>query len=211
MTTSAVAATAATASEAGTSGANLATGNRESADERDIYIAVLCEFSALGFRKASMSTLAEAAGVARQTLYNRFGNKEAVLDWSVTGLSSLLQEDALACLQAGTGKPAAEVLEDFFWALLGPVTLMLQNGRHAEEILGLSKATLYKSQPDPLAGYGDGLSAFLLSHTSQSARGRDAADTAFLLVMAAKGLMQTCAGEIEFRSGIRRAIAGAGI
>jgi len=179
-------------------------------------IAALEEFSRFGFRRTSMVGLADAVGVSRQTLYNRFGNKESVLAWAVDGLVAHIRSEAIDCLAAGShaaegGKATpSDVLQEAFWRWLGPIAVMLHRHQHAEEILGLSRAELARTQSDPLEGISKELSAFLLREQLR-ANQAIANDTSFSLVMAAKGLMHSCGTEEGFRSGMSRILAGMGI
>ena len=184
--------------------------NSETGSERpEAYIAVLAEFARFGFRRTSMVGLADAAGVSRQTLYNRFGGKEAVLDWAVSGLSQHTRAEALAGLSTFKGTSRA-VLQEVFWRWLGTVAVMLHQHRFAEEILGLGKAALARSQKDPLEGISGEVAAFLLERGVRSSKS-GASDTAFTLAMSAKGLMQSCGSEDAFRKGMSRVLSGAGI
>jgi len=179
----------------------------------DSCTAALEEFSRFGFRRTSMVGLADAVGVSRQTLYNRFGNKEAVLAWAVDGLVAHVRKEAIACLAAGSrssGRSSNTVLSDAFWCWLGPVAVMLHKHQHAEEILGLSRAELARTQSDPLEGISKELGAFLLREKLR-ANPTAANDTAFSLIMAAKGLMHSCGTEEGFRSGMSRIVMGMGI
>ncbi len=177
--------------------------------EPDVCAALLGEFARFGFRRTSMVGLAEAAGVSRQTLYNRFGSKDAVLSWAVEGLSERLRSAALHCLHHTEGSPAA-VLQEVFWRWLGPLAVMLHQHRYAEEIFGLGKAALSRNQRDPLEGISQEVAAFLLAHKLRP-DSSTASDTAFLLAMSAKGLMQICGSETAFREGMARVLTGAGI
>lgn len=156
-----------------------------------------------------MVGLADAAGVSRQTLYNRFGGKEAVLDWAVDGLSKHTRSEALTGLATCKGTSRA-VLQEVFWRWLGTVAVMLHQHRFAEEILGLGKAALARTQKDPLEGISGDVAAFLLERGVRSSK-TGASDTAFTLAMSAKGLMQSCGSEDAFRKGMSRVLAGAGI
>lgn len=171
--------------------------------------AALEEFARFGFRRTSMVGLADAVGVSRQTLYNRFGNKEAVLAWAVDGLVSHVRDEAIACLTTNQDSPN-EVLQEVFWQWLGTIAVMLHRHQHAEEIFGLSKAELARSQSDPLEGISSEVSAYLLREQLRPNK-KAASDTAFLLAMAAKGLMHSCGSEEAFRSGMSRIVAGMGI
>ena len=61
-------------------------------------------FAQYGFRKSSMRDLADAMGISRQALYNRYGSKEAVFAWatktlieqSVAATLAALEDDSLA-------------------------------------------------------------------------------------------------------------------
>ena len=175
----------------------------------DSCIAALEEFARFGFRRTSMVGLADAVGVSRQTLYNRFGNKESVLSWAVDGLVSHVRDEAIACLSSDLGSPN-EVLQEVFWQWLGTIAVLLHRHQHAEEIFGLSKAELARNQSDPLEGISNEVSAYLLRKKIRSNK-TAAGDTAFSLAMAAKGLMHSCGSEEAFRSGMSRIVAGMGI
>jgi len=172
-------------------------------------IAALEEFARFGFRRTSMVGLADAVGVSRHTLYNRFGTKEAVLAWAVAGLTEHVRDEALGCLAAANG-PASEVLQNVYWRWLGPIALILHRHQHAEEILGLSRAELARSQRDPFEGISQEVVAYLLRDKLRTDK-KAAKDAAFLLAMAAKGLMHNCGSEEAFRVGIGRFVAGMGI
>lgn len=172
-------------------------------------LAAIEEFARFGFRRTSMVGLADAVGVSRQTLYNRFGNKEAVLAWAVDGVAVSLRDDALSYLAIGAGSPG-KVLEEVFWRWLGVIAVMLHRHQHAEEIFGLSKAELARSRRDPLEGISSELGGYLLSNELRQSP-EEASDTAFLLAMAAKGLMHSCGTEDAFRSGMTRITSGMGI
>ena len=177
--------------------------------DADACIALLTEFCRFGFRRTSMVGLAEATKVSRQTLYNRFGTKEAVLNWAVYGLSAHVRAQALDHLAGSTNNPGT-VLQEVFWRWLGTVAVMLHEHRHAEEIFGLGKVALAKNQRDPLEAISGEVAGFLRRRNVRSTN-KEASDTAFLLAMSAKGLMQICASETAFRNGMARVLAGAGI
>jgi len=185
------------------------TERTSSEDTPHSCIAVLEEFGRFGFRRTSMVGLADGLGVSRQTLYNRFGSKEAVLAWAVAGLAEHVRDEALGCLARANGT-ASEVLQNVFWCWLGPIALMLHRHQHGEEILGLSRAELVRSQRDPLEGISKEVGAYLLNEKLRTDN-KAAKDAAFLLAMAAKGLMHSCGSEKAFRAGIGRFVAGMGI
>jgi len=170
---------------------------------------VLAEFASTGYAKTSMTSLAEAAGVARQTIYNRFGRKEAVLEWAIGAVVRSLRADALACL-ADPERPTEQALLDAFCCWLGPVVRFVRDGRYGEEILGLGNAARRRTGSYPLDAFTTEVTGALLARGVRQQR-REAADLAFVLVMAAKGLLADSETEADFRTGMARALRGAGI
>ena len=60
---------------------------------------ILEVFTRYGFERTSIVMLAEAMGVARQTVYNRFGGKEEVLTWAIDTLAHALRQEACEHLE----------------------------------------------------------------------------------------------------------------
>jgi len=172
-------------------------------------IAVLTEFTIYGFRKTSMAVLAEAAGVARQTLYNRFENKEAVLAWAVNGLIEELRNNARHALQ-DTKSRVDEVLFQCLHRWLAPIVRLFHTGRHAGEIFALGVSLRGREgSVDPIEGVARPIEQYLLTRKVCIDEGQTR-DSVFLLVMAAKGLMLGSRSEAEFGAGLARIIRGAG-
>ncbi|MFK7915135.1 MAG: TetR/AcrR family transcriptional regulator [Pseudomonadales bacterium] len=183
---------------------------RETPEQRPVFIAALSVFAGNGFRRTSMVTLAEAIGVSRQTLYNRFKSKEQVLEWALGGLIEDLRADALGHLHQAAGTPQAVLLE-VFCRWLGPLVSLLRNGSHGQEFLGLGTSTAHSGNGDDrfttfTADIADYLFEQGLCHSVSAARER-----AFLLAMAAKGLLLISPSEQEFRTDMATALRGAGL
>ncbi len=84
-------------------------------------------FAQDGFPRTTMGGLAEARGVSRQTLYNRFGNKEALFHWAVDALSGHLERAALAALER-PGEELADQLLGHYCAWFEPMVTLLNQG-----------------------------------------------------------------------------------
>jgi len=63
--------------------------------ERISADSLLSTFARTGYRKASMDDLARATGVSRQALYNRFGSKALLADWTMKQLIDRSLTEAL--------------------------------------------------------------------------------------------------------------------
>lgn len=74
---------------------------------------LLAVIARAGFRKAAMDDLAQATGVSRQALYNRFGSKDALADWAVQSRIDRSLAEALAHLD----NPAAALVARLLAAL----------------------------------------------------------------------------------------------
>lgn len=60
---------------------------------------VVAVFARHGFRKAAMEDVARALGVSRQSLYNRFGTKQALADWAMNALIEASLTEALRSIE----------------------------------------------------------------------------------------------------------------
>ena len=170
--------------------------------------AALQEFARRGFAKTSIVSLAEAMGVARQTLYNRFSNKETVLQWAVTSLTENLRRNALQELASEAS--VNQVLANVFNAWLGPAVALLNEGPYSEEILGLGRRIKAQANLDPLHHMRSPIRDYLLAQKVRPDKSQ-ADDLTVLLIYAAKGLMMRCETAAEFNKKVQQLIRGAGI
>lgn len=165
---------------------------------------VLGVFAHYGFRKASMDDLARAVEVSRQTLYNRFKTKEAVLDWAVQGYFGEILESAAAALNNADAKPA-DCLLGAFARWTGDHVALLHNAPHGTEIIEIGTESLKRSEADPHADFEKMLARFLKARGLCKTR-KAAEERAFLLLMASKGLFQKSRTGEEFDTGMARII-----
>ena len=90
-----------------------------------------------GVRKASMDDLAQATGVSRQALYNRFGSKGALIDWARQSLIDRSLAEALRALE----NPAAALVARLLTALdawVGQHMVMLRASPHGIEVAAMA-------------------------------------------------------------------------
>ncbi len=85
--------------------------HRRRAKHARILEAALAEFSRNGFSGTSMQAIASRAGVSKPTLYQYFGNKQALL----AAVLDAGKSELLAPLRAGEGAPVVEVLWRYAW------------------------------------------------------------------------------------------------
>lgn len=111
-----------------------------------------------GYAGVNLDRIAKAAGVARQTLYNRFGSKESVFRAMVQRHWSKLETGSLAHLPDSPPRSADEVLRQFAEAILrfvgesdqvGFIRLVIAESRRlpwiAEEFYRAGKEPLLKA------------------------------------------------------------------
>ncbi|MCR9137816.1 MAG: TetR/AcrR family transcriptional regulator [Alphaproteobacteria bacterium] len=176
-------------------------------DDGTVFQNVLGVFAHYGFRKTSMSELAAAANISRQTLYNRFGTKDAVLEWALEGYAANAGSLAEEQLNA-TDVPVRQRLLNAFMRWIGDGVSVIHNSPHGAEILDLGMAALKRSDADPHIRFEKSLSQFLLK-TGICKTDREADDKTFLLLTAAKGLLLKSNSSEAFGSGMMRIIDSA--
>lgn len=167
------------------------------------HIRVLEVFSNYGFRKTSMSDLAEAAGVSRQTLYNRFKSKEDILGWAITGASDTSADLAVAALEEDG--PAQDRIVAFFTRWVGDYAPKIHGAPHGPEIFDMAMALKHGGAEEPasVVRCHEALVRFLLGMGKTAA---EAEDAAFAMMMASKGLMLVAPDTETFVEGMRRVV-----
>lgn len=174
-------------------------------DDVTEFRSVIDVFAHYGFRRSSMEDLAQAIGVSRQTLYKRFGTKEAVRDWAVGGFVQSMLHLAEAELAADDTSVEACLLNAFMrWT--GDHVTLLRTAPHGSEILDIGAAAIRASCHDPVGTFEAQVAAFLLGRGA-TADGKEAADMAYVLTIAAKGLLMACDTAEGFAAGMGRIIA----
>ncbi len=86
-----------------------------------------------GFRKASMDDLAQATGVSRQALYNRFGSKAALTEWAIQSRIDRSLSEALRHLDNPAAALAARLLAALD-AWVGQHMVMLRASPHGIDV-----------------------------------------------------------------------------
>ncbi len=165
---------------------------------------VLTAFANYGFQKTSMDDLARAAGVSRQTLYNRYKTKQAVLDWAVSGYVAERLQRAQAHLKM-PNQSVGDRLVMFYKEWMGELAPLLHSTPHGGEIMDLSTDKLERDGIDSHADYERAVADFLADFGLYSDPA-NAREMAFLLTMAAKGLLFKFATVEEFEAGMQRIV-----
>jgi len=167
------------------------------------YMRVMEVFSNYGFRKTSMSDLAEAAGVSRQTLYNRFSSKEEILRWAITGASDASANLAIAALE-GDGAPQDRIVA-FFTRWIGDYAPKIHGAPHGAEIFDMAMALKHGGEEEPasVVRCQEALVRFL---AGMGKSGAEAEDAAFTMMMASKGLMLVAKDTETFVEGMGKVV-----
>jgi AcrR family transcriptional regulator len=169
---------------------------------------ILVAFATKGFEKATMSDLAEAAGVSRQTLYNRYGTKEGLLASAAEEFSRSARLRACAELNVGD-RTTSECLLAAFSERIGILVPHMHGLPYGSQIVDLGTKLRRHSQADFPEFHADFTKElkFFLQSRGVCRTLTEAADTSFLLLMSAKGLLMNTRTREEFEIGMARIIA----
>lgn len=166
---------------------------------------IMTAFAQYGFRKTSMGDIAKAADRSRQAIYNRFGSKEAVLDWAIETLTEDSAAQALAALEQ-SGKPLSERLSDAFDSWAGQYVDLLRQTPHGVELIAAAKpritALAHKVEEKLLTMIREHLEACGALHEGVSSE-----NAAMTLYFASKGLLLTAPDRSAYLIGMDQVIA----
>lgn len=154
-------------------------------DETDFFDAALSVVARYGMKRTTMADLARGVGLSRQTLYDRFGDKDGVMAAAITHMGTrMLAELSAAVDKAGS---LSDKIELYYRIVIWPVYDMVQQMPDAADLeKGMGPASVAANDAichrkrallaETLAPHlgGDGPSsaeiAFFFEHTSSTAK-----------------------------------------
>jgi len=163
--------------------------------------AIIALFAQYGFRKTSMGELAQSADLSRQSLYNQFGSKDAVLDWAVGTYTSHLTQNAIESLQNSHDTMITQAITNAYDIWIGQHIGIWRGTPHGAELLEFAIEAAKGSDIDYEARFKTAIHHLLIARRY----GPDRADDAiYVLHLAAKGLLMKCDNRDDFLKGIQK-------
>ncbi|NOX41960.1 MAG: TetR/AcrR family transcriptional regulator [Alphaproteobacteria bacterium] len=166
---------------------------------------ILMVFIRYGFKKTSMADISRAAGLSRQSIYNRFGSKEAVFEWVVEISTSEMLLQVRTVLSAPKQKPL-ETLVMVYDICLGNYVPLSSGTGHGAEIMDLSIASKSASASTSEKEFASSVAEFILE-CGLAKNISSAQNKVFVLNIASKGLFLVAKSTEEFSQNMRRIIA----
>jgi len=166
---------------------------------------ILTVFARYGFKKTSMEDIARAAGLSRQSIYNRFGSKEAVFDWAVLSFISDMLSLVTATLKAGGTDKLAPLTEVYDIWIDSQFPLWCGAGNGAE-IRDLAIAAAHRASFDLEGDFANAVSEYLLDNGLVD-DSTTAINKVFVLHLASSALRSTVKSAEAFSREMTRVIA----
>ncbi|MGI9382423.1 MAG: TetR/AcrR family transcriptional regulator [Methyloligellaceae bacterium] len=167
---------------------------------------VLAIFVRYGFRKTSMDDVARAIGISRQALYKRYESKEALFRLVVSRVIESSLSGAMDALDNDTVSLSGRLLNAFdSWA--GQHVDVLRSSPHSLEVIEMAKAQAGETSKRAEGKIAKRVAELLCETGSPAARAA-AADAAFALACASKGLLHTAENRSDYKNGMKRVISG---
>ncbi|MBO9410930.1 MULTISPECIES: TetR/AcrR family transcriptional regulator [unclassified Ruegeria] len=162
---------------------------------------VMTAFAQYGFRKTSMEDIARAVGLSRQSIYKKFGSKDACYSWSLVTYMQALYQNVFGILDEAKGDPI-DVLATVLTSVVGD-SVELAKTRHGAELLE-DALKLSADQPENWPKvYVENLARFM-SENGLAATPDRALDLAHLLVTSTRGALVVSTSRDEFSDDIHR-------
>lgn len=164
---------------------------------------VLAAFTQYGFRKTSMEDIARAAGVSRQSIYKKFGSKDACYAWTVNAYLADMYGRIFAAMDKDD-LPPFMTLRTVFDIFIGEAVELVRNP-HGTELLDDAIKAAYSSDEDWPLRFRARLGAFLY-RSGYAASTDEGVEKAFALIAAGKGLLLEATTTERFRKDMKRVL-----
>ncbi|WP_166417004.1 TetR/AcrR family transcriptional regulator [Cochlodiniinecator piscidefendens] len=168
---------------------------------------VLSAFQWSGYQNTSFEDLGAVIGVDAHTLEKEFGDKKSLLEWAMKSSVEAMYQSAIASLFDET-HPPFERLKGAFNIWVGETMPSTAPTAESEEVMAVAMSLAQTDGFDPSVEFAEQLAQFLLS-LGLVGRIGVAREKAFLLLMAAKGLLMTSQSKEIFSAGFERCILAA--
>ena len=166
---------------------------------------VLNVFAQYGFQKTSMSDIAHAAGVSRQSLYNNFKSKDEIFEFVIRAYVEKLYEEAVSALTTNDGSVIEKLIKAYaIW--IGSSVSLLHSTPHGAELLERGIQAHLKNSMDIEEQFAERIKVFITDHKLARDSSVETADIVYTLTMSAKGLLLKSLSEDDFRAGIQKII-----
>ncbi|MEM8641147.1 MAG: helix-turn-helix domain-containing protein [Cyanobacteria bacterium P01_G01_bin.54] len=171
--------------------------------------AVLAVFAQYGFRKTSMEDIAKAANLSRQSIYKKFGSKDACYEWTLKTYLADMYGRIFATLNNEESTPLV-ILTKVFDIMVGEAIDLIAN-LHGTELLDNALKLKNASEEDWPIRFRSRLGNFL-HRTRLASTADEGLAKAFVLITAGKGLLLEATDRERARSDMARileAVVGA--
>ncbi|MEM1182247.1 MAG: TetR/AcrR family transcriptional regulator, partial [Acidobacteriota bacterium] len=169
-------------------------------DVRDL----LATFGQYGFRKTSMQDIADAVGLSRQSIYKKFGSKEACYRWTIKAYLADMYGRIFDVLETDEAAAAAPqvTLQRVFDIFIGEAVELVRRP-HGTEVLDDTLEATHASEEQWPSSFRKRLGDFLHRHglASSPERGKS---KAFVMITSAKGLLLEVPSQERFREEMGR-------
>ncbi|MBL4788541.1 MAG: TetR/AcrR family transcriptional regulator [Kordiimonadaceae bacterium] len=161
-------------------------------------------FIRYGFRKTSMDDIATAAGLSRQAIYNRYGNKEALFTAVIDAAVQKYYRNARVALE-DSSRPLKERLLEANMCSAGEYIEALRSSPHSYEVIALASAEAGELA-DTLGEEFNCFAAELLLNENVFIDTPAARDALFVIETASNGLLHKAKTLQEYHDGMETVI-----
>ncbi len=165
--------------------------------------AVVTAFAQYGFRKTSMEDIARAANLSRQSIYKKFGSKEACYDWALRGYMTGLYKEVFAQLSRKTDTPL-DTLRAAVDTMVGEGVEFSQIA-HGSEMLDAAMKAVEAAPGDLRAEYTEHMAQFLLRY-DLAANLKQGRDLAHVVITASRGALLNAVTRQAFSDDMERVL-----
>lgn len=166
-------------------------------------IEVLAVFAQYGPQKVSMTDIAKAAGLSRQSIYNQFGSKDAALEWAVATVLTEATHAAVRVFERSSKEPL-DVIVDAFQKWIGEHIQIWRGTPHGSEILEYAIESAADAEVDYEGLFFTALATFLVRAALVN-DSKQADDMTYTLGLISKGLLLKTDRPEDYRTGLGRA------